>query len=504
MKNAKLTVDRLHVIAQIDNRLYGSFLEHLGRAVYGGIYQPDHPSADAEGFRTDVLEMVRRLKVPIIRYPGGNFVSGYNWEDGVGPRELRPTKLDLAWFTTETNEIGLQEFSRWLTLAESELMLAVNLGTRGADEARCLVEYCNHPRGSYWSDLRRSHGKETPYKVKTWCLGNEMDGPWQMCSKTAYEYGRLAAETAKMMKWVDPSIELVACGSSKSVMPTFAQWEATVIDQCYDHVDYISLHNYYGNPENDTESYLSMNLEMDAFIRSVVSICDYIKAKKHAKKQVNLSFDEWNIWYHTKESDKQIEHWLKAPPRLEDIYNFEDALLLGGLLITLIKNSDRVRMACLAQLVNVIAPIMTEANGGVWAQTIYYPFMHASLYGRGIALQVQIDCPKYDCRQMDGVPWLDAVAVYNEAEGEVTLFLLNRSLTEGLITACDLRSLGVTRMMEHLVMSGFDRKETNSARTPHAVEPHRQAESKLDGGMLTVSLDSASWNVLRFSTKQME
>ena len=322
----------------------------------------------------------------------------------------------MAWFTVETNEVGLQEFSDWLKEVNSELMLAVNLGTRGPDEARNLIEYCNHEKGTYWSDLRRKHGVDKPYNIKLWCLGNEMDGPWQMGQKTPYEYGRIAAETAKMMKWVDPSIELVACGSSHVNMPTFAEWEATVLDLTYEHVDYISLHNYYGNYDNDTASYLAKGIEMDDFIKSVVAICDYIKAKKRSKKRIHLSFDEWNVWYHTKESDKKIERWIKAPPRLEDIYNFEDALLVGGLLITLIKNSDRVKIACLAQLVNVIAPIMTEVGGKAWVQTIYLSFLTCFQLWTGEALKVNIDCGKYDSKEFTDVPYLDSVAVYNKEE----------------------------------------------------------------------------------------
>lgn len=501
MKKATMIVDRLNKISKIDERIYGSFIEHLGRAVYGGIYEPSHRLADENGFRKDVINMVKQLQVPIIRYPGGNFVSGYNWEDGVGPRELRPSRLDLAWFTTETNEIGLQEFSTWLKKVDSELMMAVNLGTRGADEARNLLEYCNHQEGSYWSDLRKSHGVEEPYGIKVWCLGNEMDGPWQMCQKTAYEYGRIAAETAKMMKWVDPSIELVACGSSNINMPTFAEWEATTLDLCYDHVDYISLHNYYGNPENDTPSYLAMNLEMDDFIRSVVSICDYIKAKKHSKKQINLSFDEWNVWYHTKESDEKIKHWIKAPHRLEDIYNFEDALVVGGLLITLIKNSNRVKIACLAQLVNVIAPIMTEPNGNAWIQTIFYPFLDASLYGRGTAIKVNIDCPTYNCKQFEEVPYLDSVAVYNEEKGELAIFLLNRSVEEDVDLTVDLRTMIPTQVISYTSLEGYDMKATNSSSQPNRVVPRNKNVPKLENDMITFSVGKASWNVIRVKTK---
>ncbi len=264
-KKAELIVDKAYTIGEVDKRLYGSFVEHLGRAIYGGVYEPGHPTADEHGFRQDVIDLVKGLKVPIIRYPGGNFVSGYNWEDGIGPKENRPRRLELAWRTIETNEVGVNEFVTWANKVDAEVMMAVNLGTRGIDAARNLVEYCNHPQGTYWSDLRRAHGYAEPHRIKVWCLGNEMDGPWQIGHKTAHEYGRLAAETAKVMKWVDPSIELVACGSSNRGMRTFPEWEATVLEHTYEYVDYISLHTYYGNRENDLGNFLAKSLDMDEF-----------------------------------------------------------------------------------------------------------------------------------------------------------------------------------------------------------------------------------------------
>ena len=306
MKKAAMILDKDFAIGQVDPRMYGSFIEHLGRAVYGGIYEPGHPTADENGFRRDVIEKVRELGVPIVRYPGGNFVSGFNWEDSVGPRDKRPRRLDLAWMTTETNEVGLHEFADWAKKANTEVMYAVNLGTRGPDEARNVVEYANHKGGSYWSDLRIRNGAKNPFNIKLWCLGNEMDGPWQMGQKTAYEYGRTANEAAKMMKWVDPSIELVACGSCSHDMPTFGSWEYEVLSECYQNVDYVSLHRYYGNPTGDTPGFLARSMDLDDFIREVVAICDAVKGRKHAKKKLNLSFDEWNVWYHSHEQDKEI------------------------------------------------------------------------------------------------------------------------------------------------------------------------------------------------------
>ncbi|WMJ15585.1 alpha-N-arabinofuranosidase [Geobacillus proteiniphilus] len=499
-KKATMIIEKDFKIAEIDKRIYGSFIEHLGRAVYGGIYEPGHPQADENGFRQDVIELVKELQVPIIRYPGGNFVSGYNWEDGVGPKEQRPRRLDLAWKSVETNEIGLNEFMDWAKMVGAEVNMAVNLGTRGIDAARNLVEYCNHPSGSYYSDLRIAHGYKEPHKIKTWCLGNEMDGPWQIGHKTAVEYGRIACEAAKVMKWVDPTIELVVCGSSNRNMPTFAEWEATVLDHTYDHVDYISLHQYYGNRDNDTANYLALSLEMDDFIRSVVAIADYVKAKKRSKKTIHLSFDEWNVWYHSNEADKLIEPWTVAPPLLEDIYNFEDALLVGCMLITLMKHADRVKIACLAQLVNVIAPIMTEKNGPAWKQTIYYPFMHASVYGRGVALHPVISSPKYDSKDFTDVPYLESIAVYNEEKEEVTIFAVNRDMEDALLLECDVRSFEDYRVIEHIVLEHDNVKQTNSAQSSPVV-PHRNGDAQLSDRKVSATLPKLSWNVIRLGKR---
>ncbi len=500
MKQAKITLDRDYRIARIDKRIYGSFLEHLGRAVYGGIYEPGHPLADELGFRRDVIDAVKRLGVPLVRYPGGNFVSGFHWEDSVGPVEKRPKRLDLAWSTTETNEVGLHEFASWAEKAGCELMYAINLGTRGPEQARDVVEYANHRGNSKFSDLRIANGYREPLGIKLWCLGNEMDGPWQMGQKTAFEYGRVANEAAKMMKWVDPSIELVACGSSGPGMPTFGDWELTMLNECYENIDYVSLHRYYDNRDGDTAAFLARTMDMDDFIKSVAAICDAVKGKKHSRKQVNLSFDEWNVWYHSSEQDKEIvkrEKWGRALPLLEDVYNFEDALLVGSMLITLLRNADRVKIACLAQLVNVIAPIMTRKGGGCWAQTIYYPFLHASRYGRGTALQTLVESPLYDCRDYEGVPILDAVATQAD-DGSLTVFCVNRDLSEDCVLELDLRSFGPLKMTEHIVLHHEDVHAVNTEEHPDAVSPAALPVQPLDGGRGQVKLSPLSWNVLRF------
>ena len=497
---AKTSIHKEFTIGTVDKRIYGSFIEHLGRAVYTGIYEPRHKEADERGFRKDVIKLIREMGVPLVRYPGGNFVSGYNWEDGVGPREQRPVRMDLAWMTLENNIFGTNEFAEWAREAGAEVMMAVNLGSRGPEEARNLLEYCNFPDGTRWSDLRRSHGYQDPHKIKLWCLGNEMDGPWQICGATAEEYGRKAYETAKLMKWTDPSIELVACGSSNARMPTFGSWEETILDHTYEHVDYVSLHVYFDNRDKDTPNYLGRSLEMDTFIKTVAGICDYVKAKKRSKKQIQLSFDEWNVWYHSNEQDKKIEKWTSAPPMLEDIYNMEDALVVGCMLITLLKNADRVRVACLAQLVNVIAPIMTEPGGRAWRQTIFYPFMHASLYGRGTVLHCPVQAERYDSREYEGIPYLETVAVHNEEGEELTIFAVNRNLKEPMELEADIHGFEHYTLKEHISLHHQDLYAANSA-AEEKVLPRAGTGGSLEGTALSIQLAPASWNVIRLGKK---
>ena len=491
---AKMTLAKEFRIGDIDRRIYGSFIEHLGRAVYGGIFEPGHPAADENGFRKDVLDLVKKLNVPIVRYPGGNFVSGYNWEDGVGPVENRPKRLDLAWGTTEPNAFGTNEFMEWCKKANTQCMMAVNLGTRGADEARNLVEYCNHKGGTYWSDLRKSHGVAEPHNIKLWCLGNEMDGAWQMGAKTAVEYGRTALEASKVMKWTDPTIETVLCGSSSRNAKTFGQWEVESLEVAYDSVDYVSLHQYYDNKTDDIQSFLAKTLELDEFIYSVICACDYVKAKKRSKKTINLSFDEWNVWYHS--NDAEFEKWSTAPALLEDIYNFEDALMVGSMLITLLRHCDRIKVACIAQLVNVIAPIMTKTGGGVFEQTIFYPFMHLSNYGKGVALLPLIDCPKYDCKEFTDVPYLESIATYDEENEEMVIFCVNKSLDENALLSVNMLDFEGYKPVEFISMDGYNKKDENSLEEIK-VKPHENELPVIDDSVMEVDMKPLSWNVIR-------
>ncbi len=493
---AKVSLNKDKVISKIDDRLYGSFIEHLGRAVYGGIYEPGHETADDMGFRRDVLDTIKEMRVPLVRYPGGNFVSGYRWEDGTGDKSKRPKRMELAWGSVETNEVGIDEFQEWAKRVDTEVMMAVNLGTRGAEEAGNLVEYCNAVTDTYYANMRRENGFEKPFGIRTWCLGNEMDGDWQICHMDAREYGRKACEAAKIMKWTDPSIELVACGSSGLGMPTFGEWEETVLRECYDHIDYISLHNYYGNPDNDTEGYLGCSLDMGRFIETVVGICDKIKEEKGSEKEINLSFDEWNVWFHSNEQDKKIEKWQVAPPLLEDIYNMEDALVVGCLLNTLINHSDRVKIACLAQLVNVIAPIMTVTGGKMWLQTTFYPYMYAAKYGRGVALKSECTCDTYKAADKDAIPYVDTSAVYSEENGELILFVVNRHMKEDIELELSFEGFTADTVLEHSVLNHDDMKAVNSPDQPDCVTVH-------DGVSSTsrITLEPHSYNMVRLKLK---
>src|SRR5574344_678188 len=486
---AEIIIDEHYSIGQTDKRLFGSFAEHLGRYIYGGIYDPESPAADADGFRTDVLDLVKELNVPLVRYPGGNYVSSFRWEDGIGPKEQRKRRLDLAWRAVEPNTFGLGEFMKWVRLAGAEPMMAINLGTRGIEQAADLVEYCNHPGGSYLSDMRRQNGDEKPYNIRTWCLGNEMDGPWQVGQKTPDEYGRIAYETAKALKLFDPALELVACGSSFPAMPTFPQWEETVLSYCYDKVDYISMHQYQNNNDDNLQSYLACSLGMDRFIDTVASVCDVVQAKKRSAKKMYISFDEWNIWFHTLASDRSVEPWTVGPALLEDVYTFEDALVLGCLINSLLRHADRVKIACLAQLVNVIAPIMTDGKHA-WRQTIFWPFYYASNFGRGTVLDIRCICGRYSDSAYGDVPDVDAAAV--KTDDGISVFAVNRS-AECRHLSFAMSGCGPYCIERHVELAGCDMKAVNTSGRPDAVRP---VEHEPEGYGTDTELKPHSWNFI--------
>jgi alpha-N-arabinofuranosidase len=496
---ARVTATPDDVVGPVRRRTVGSFVEHLGRCVYGGIHEPGHPTADADGFRGDVLALVRELGVSIVRYPGGNFVSGYRWEDGIGPLDARPRRIDLAWHCTEPNTVGVDEFCRWAAGAGVEPMMAVNLGTRGIAEAVDLLEYCTVPGGTTLSDARRANGSPDPHRIPVWCLGNEMDGPWQLGHKTAAEYGRLAAETARAMRMVRPDLTLVACGSSGSQMATFGAWEREVLTASYDEVDLISAHAYYAERDGDLPGFLASALDVDDVVAQVTAIADEVGAARGSDKRIGISFDEWNVWYMDAAASQPPtgDDWPVAPPLLEDRYTVADAVVVGNLLMALLRNTDRVEAACLAQLVNVIAPIVTEPGGPAWRQTTFHPFALTARHAAGSVLRTSVEVGTYPAERFGEVPLVDAVVTYDEAVGSLVVLAVNRRTDGPVLLEVDLRGFAAVRLVEALHLASDDPYRRATADDEVAPEPDTSVQ--VVGGVLTAELPAVSWTIVRLA-----
>jgi alpha-N-arabinofuranosidase len=508
---ARAIINSTRYRSNFDRRLLGAFLEHLGRAVYTGVYEPGSRLADQKGYRKDVMAEIKGLGVPLIRYPGGNFVSGYNWLDGVGPKDKRPTVLERAWNSLETNQFGTNEFIDWCNLVNAEPLLGFNLGTGSAEMAVAYVEYCNVDRGTKWSDLRRAHGYERPHNVRYWCLGNEMDGPWQMGHMTAGEYGRKARDTARQIRVIDPSLQLIACGSSNTILPTYLVWDREVLEECYDQVDGISLHNYYGNTEqltaNSSARFLAMNLDMERQIHEIGAVCDYVQGLLKSPKRLWLSFDEWNIWYRARSAPFRDGKRAFAPKLLEEVYNLEDALLVGGFVNTLLRQAGRVRVGCLAQIVNVIAPLVTNETS-VLRQSIYYPYAWALKYAHGKVVDLWVESETYpikaeglraDFARDDLVPYLDVVATINPQNGQTSLFMLNRDLNQNRELVLDWRDVTPTRVLSCETLTGSDLKAFNTFEKPVLVAP-QVLEAPKAGMKMTFQLPPRSYTVALIAT----
>jgi alpha-L-arabinofuranosidase len=500
-QTTRIFMNSRRTIAPLDRNIFGSFLEHLGRAIYEGVYDPGSKFADANGFRKDVMDEIKKLGVPIIRYPGGNFVSGYNWLDGVGPKQDRPRVLDKAWNSINTNQFGTNEYMAWCKEVGTQPLMGLNLGTGTAEDAAALVEYCNVDRGTKWSELRRKHGYAQPYNVKHWCLGNEMDGRWQIGQLTAAEYGRKAQDAARQMRYVDRSLSLIACGSSGPGMSTYLEWDRVVLESCYDYVDGLSLHRYYENTPaetgGDSRKFVAMNLAMDRQIAEGIAVCDLVRGRLRSSKKLWLSFDEWNVWYRARSGDAVDGRRQEAPHLLEEIYNLEDALLVGGLVISLLRNADRVKIACLAQLVNVIAPIMTNANG-LFRQTIFYPYSWALQFARGRVLNVLIESPTYSVPQMDAVGYIDAAATTNPDDGKTALFILNRDLTNARQVEVVWEDTPKTRVAASQVLTGSDLKAVNGFDAPERVKPQPFERPSTTNGRTRFEVPARSYTVMQW------
>jgi len=500
-QTTRISIDTRRTIAPLDRNLFGSFLEQLGRAIYQGIYDPGSKLSDSNGFRKDVIEEIQTLGVPIVRYPGGNFVSGYNWLDGVGPKQDRPEVLDKAWNALNTNQFGTDEFMLWCKAVGTQPLMGLNLGTGTAEQAAALVEYCNVEKGTRWSDLRRKNGIAEPYMVEHWCLGNEMDGPWQIGHMTATEYGYKAADAARQMRAIDPSLKLVACGSSGPSMPTYLEWDREVLEQCYEYVDALSLHRYIGNTKEETgedsTKYVAMNLTMDRQIEETLAVCDTVQGRRRSAKQLWLSFDEWNVWYRARTGDAVNGHRKEAPHLLEEVYNLEDALLVGGMLNTLMRHADRVKLACLAQLINVIAPIMTNENG-LFRQTIYYPYSWALQMARGSVLSTLTESPTYEVNGIGTVPYLDVVGTLSAENGNLALFILNRDLKSAHAVEVVWEDSGPTKVLTASTLTGSDMKAFNGFDAPKRVVPAEFAKPTTSAGKTKFEVPPASYTVIQW------
>ncbi len=492
MAQATVYLDTNRVISTISPLLFSGFAEHMGRCIYEGIYDPASPHADEHGLRRDVLAALRDLNLRSIRYPGGNFLSGYHWEDGIGPKNQRPRRRSLAWRAIETNQFGTDEFMHFCRELNAEPMLGVNMGTGTIQDAANLVEYCNAPVGTAYSDLRARNGHPEPYGVKYWCLGNEMDGPWQIGHLDAAEYGKKALEAAKMMRWHDPSIETVLCGSSHARMPTYPDWDRITLEIAWEHVNYHSMHYYATNYDDDTASYLALSVDFENCVDTLAGVLRYVKAKTRSKHDVYLSWDEWNVWYKDRSSDGG---WTEAPHLSEEIYNLEDALVVAQWMNVFLRKSDVLKIACLAQIVNVISPITTTRER-LLKQATYYPIMLFGRMASGVALDVAVKAPLVETRQFGDVPILDVSSSYNAESGTGAVFIVNRSQTEEVIVDIRWQALAPTGVRSAYQIAGTDPKAVNSFENPECIVARPIKTPAISDSTMTLNLPPLSFTAI--------
>lgn len=492
---ARITIDTKRVISEISPLLFSGFAEHMGRCIYEGIYDPASAHADANGLRKDVLAALRELNYRAMRYPGGNFVSGYRWEDGIGPKDQRPTRRELAWQSIETNQFGSDEFIQFCREIGAEPMLAVNLGTGAIQDAANLVEYCNAPTGSKYANLRAANGHEDPYGVKYWCLGNEMDGPWQIGHLDAVGYAKKAREAAKLMRLQDDSVELVLCGSSSSQMPSYPDWDRISLELCWDHVAYHSMHYYADNLADDSPSYLSLSAALEDYVDTVAAVLRYAKAKTRSKHDVYLSWDEWNVWYKARDLSDRRGGWAEAPHLIEEVYNLEDALVVAQWLNVFLRRADVLKIACIAQIVNVIAPILTSADN-MLKQTIYYPLLMFSQMASGNSLDLLVESPRYETKQFGDMPLLDVSSAHDEAAGKNSIFIVNRSLTERMPIEIRWGDCAPKRISSAHQLAGNDPKAANSWEHPNRLTTQAIYAPKIIDGAAQLSLPPLSFTAL--------
>jgi alpha-N-arabinofuranosidase len=451
---ARVKIDTERVVGDIDPKLYGNFVEHLGRCIEGGIFDEKSPLADANGYRRDVLDAVRKLKVGLLRWPGGNFSSNYQWRDGIGPRDQRPPRLEMAWGTVESNRFGTHEFLNYAETLKTEPYVCANLGTGSWTDAQQWVEYCNSAEDTAMTRLRKQNGRAAPWKVTHWGLGNEMDGPWQMGHRSADDYGKFALEAAKLMKWTDPKIKLIAAGSSNfGGDADWTGWNRTVLEYLRHHADYLSIHMYVGNAANDYEDFMACSVELNQRIKTVAGIIDAALASEAPSRRIYIAWDEWNVWYRARGEGKETGRRI-----LEERYNLEDALVVATFLNAFVNHADVVKIANMAQLVNVIAPIFTDEKR-LYLQTIYYPLQLFANNSSGKALELFVDSPKYKCRRFDDVPYLDASAALDH--GTLVVNAVNRHRDQALEVDFEIQDKRFAGPVEAVEVNGPDIKSEN-------------------------------------------
>ena len=485
MPATTVSLHTAHRVAPVDERVFGGFLEHLGRAVYDGLVDPD-----TAALRPWVMDALRPLQMTAMRYPGGNFVSGYHWEDGVGPVDQRPTVRDLAWQSIEPNRFGTDEFMVACEAMGWSPMMSVNLGTGTPEEARNWLEYCNGPAGTKYADRRVANGRAEPYGVKLWCLGNEMDGPWQLGHVPAEHYAIRAQQAAKMMKDLDPGVELVACGSCAITLPTYMDWDRTVLEHLGELADYVSIHRYVGNDDKDTPAYLAVTESIEQQIKETDALCRYVAARKRSGKRAYICFDEWNVWYRERGGDGRGKF---APHLLEEVYNTEDMLVAAGFLMSMIRHADSVKIANIAQIVNVIAPVMTRGET-LFRQTIYWPFEMMTTRRAGTALRVAVDGPRFATDAYGDVDVIDAAAIHDG--GKLHVFLANRDVDRAQTVTVDVAGMGATSVASAEVVGGGKPEDANGFDSPDAVGKSTLAGVNVKDGSATLEMPRLSFVAL--------
>lgn len=535
LKTAKVTVHPDYKIAKVEKRLFGAFLEPIGNWVYGGIYNPKHPSADEMGFRQDILEAVREFGMPAVRLPGGNWISGWEWKNSIGPMENRKVQLDLAWFQIEPNIVGLDEYLEWTKRANTEPMFTINLGTDDLKSAAHLVEYCRHEGGTYWSELRKKYGHPEPYPIKIWYLGNEMDGHWQIGSweKNPVGFGILTHEVSKVIKWIDCKAETVLSGVS-DYSKHFPEWLMEALEQCYESVDYVSVHYYHSAPEGDIASYLNVSSVIEEHLRAIFAICDYLQAKIGTPKKMYISFDEYGVMFGRQgEVTYGRRGWKDASkvfmqfrPREENVfikhepdkfvrrrrtsYQMLEALGVASILLTFIRNADRIKIGC-----------MTGGLGGaiafdgehVWKNASYYPYYQMNrLAAGGMSILPVVDGPTFNtqqyalndfnqCHSYEDVQAIEAAAVHHEEKGEVDVFIINRSVEDDIEVSLDVRGFEGYELVEHVEMYTDDITKGNSFESPEVIVPTLNTKTRMEDGKVIALTRKLSWNVIRLSKK---